>query len=122
MARSDKKYYIKIRERFVKCILDLLNSGVAETQTTLALTLGVHASQLNRLVRAVRLKEDVSESPTLDMIVELSNQFGYSCEWIMTGRGVMKLKESEKEKLKRLEKQINDIEMILSTKDIDKIK
>lgn len=113
MARSDKKHYLKIRERYVKCVLDLMNKGVAESQTVLASKLGIHASQLNRLIRMVRMKESSTESPTLDMVVDISEQFGYSCEWIMTGAGSMRIKESEKEKLKRLEAQIKQIRAII---------
>jgi plasmid maintenance system antidote protein VapI len=83
-----------------------MNSGVAESQTLLASKLNIHASQLNRLIRVVRMKEESTEAPTLDMIVDLSEQFGYSCEWIMTKKGSMKLIESESQKLKRLEKQM----------------
>jgi plasmid maintenance system antidote protein VapI len=114
MARSDKKYYIGIRERYVKCVQDLMNAGVAESQTKLSDMLGIHAAQLNRLIRMVRMKEESTEAPTLDMIVELSNQFGYSCEWIMTGKGSMKIKESEKQRLNRLDGLMDQLEVLIN--------
>lgn len=114
MARHTKKHYIKIRERYIKCCLDILNEGKAKSQTELGMSLGVHPAQLNKLIRVVKDKLLDSEAPTLDMIVDIAMIYGYSSEWIMTGTGSMKLKETEKSKLTRLESQIKQIHEILN--------
>ena len=114
MARKSQIHYKGVRERWVKCVLDIVNTGKETSVAEVGKQIGVHLVQMNRLVRAVKSSLDSTEAPTIDMIIELANKYNYSCEWIMTGLGTMKIRESEKEKLKRLETQMSKIQKILN--------
>lgn len=114
MARKSQIHYKGVRERWVKCVLDIVNTGKESSVAEVGKIIGVHLVQMNRLVRTVKSSLDSTEAPTIDMIIELATRYGYSCEWIMTGLGEMKLRETEKQKLKRLETQMNKIQKILN--------
>ena len=114
MPRKSSIHYQSVRHRWVQCVLDIVNSGKETSIAEVGKRIGVHLVQLNRLVRTVKSSLNSTEAPTIDMIIELAIRYDYSCEWIMTGLGSMKLREGEKEKLKRLETQIDKLKKIIA--------
>lgn len=114
VKRKDKLHYVGVRERWVKAVTYLIAEGIERSGTSFAASIDVDPTQVNRIIQIVREKLDVKESPTINMIVEICTKYGISAEWIMTGKGSMTIPESEKQKLKRLEKQINQITEIIN--------
>lgn len=111
----DHEVLQNISRRFSKAVNYIIYSGIEPSQASLARRIGVHQVQLNRLLNATKCGAISSHAPTVLMIASLCDIYGLSCEWIMTGRGVMTLPEIENDKLKRLEKQFAAVSDILTT-------
>ena len=111
--RKTNKHYKEVRERWVKCVLDIVNNGIEQSIYLVGYRIGVHQTQMSRLVRYVKTDSEKTEAPTLDMIIDLCLKYNYSCEWVMTGKGSMKIRESEKQRLDRLDKLINRIKVLI---------
>jgi plasmid maintenance system antidote protein VapI len=106
----------QVRARWVDILNDVINKGIENSYSSLAASIGIHTSQVNRLVRLVKENSDTKEAPTVEMIYNVCEKYKCSCEWVITGRGSMRLVESEHERLIRLETQIKQIQKIVSNR------
>lgn len=117
MARvpKNKLHYIGVRERWVRVVLDLINEGLVNSGSALAKEIDSDPTQVNRIIQIVREGSDSKETPTHNMIVSVCLNYNRSAEWIMTGKGAMKIRESDRDRLNRLDKAFAQIGKIITS-------
>jgi len=114
MPRKELIHYREVRKRWADVALDILNKGIELSPAELGKKINVHQTQMNRMIRYAQFESDSKEAPTVDMIIELCLQYDYSIEWVMSGLGDMRLRESQLDKLKRYEKTIKGVQKLVN--------
>lgn len=112
--RKELIHFKVVRSRFIAIVQDIVSRNMESDFKAVAKSIGVQQTQMHRLRKYAREQSEQTEAPTIDMIIELCNKYNYSCEWILTGRGEMRLPESENERLKRLETVVQIMKKVLN--------